>query len=103
MIPKMFRPLSFDCNYNRLNHCCTTKQIVFAILAEVTKQEEQPPSPEPEKGEDEKEKQIKVNSHYNTAQLYRQWRNSMIYSATNHWAEGCDAIWHLSDVMLILC
>ena len=42
-----------------------------------------------------------INS--NTAYLYRQWRKPVIYSATNHWAEVPDAIWHLSDIILTLC
>ena len=32
--------------------------------------------------------------------LYSRWLNSVIYSATNYWAEVQDAIWRRSDVIL---
>ena len=38
----------------------------------------------------------------NTPRLYSQWLNSVIYSATNLWAEARDAIWRRSDVILTL-
>ena len=41
--------------------------------------------------------------HYsNTLRLYSQWLNSVIYSATNYWAEEGDAIWRHSDGILTL-
>ena len=40
-----------------------------------------------------------VNVNSNTPRLYSQWLNSVIYSATNHWAEVRDAIWRRSDVI----
>ena len=39
----------------------------------------------------------------NTPRLYSQSLNSVIYSATNHWAEARDAIWHHSDIIVTLC
>ena len=38
-----------------------------------------------------------------TPRLYSQWLNSVIYSATNHWAEAHNAIWRRSDVFLTIC
>ena len=34
--------------------------------------------------------------------LNSQWLNSVIYSATNHWAEALDAIWRRSDDTLLM-
>ena len=44
-----------------------------------------------------------VMDNSNTPRLYSQWLNSMIYSATNHWAEVCYAILHPFDIILTLC
>ena len=39
----------------------------------------------------------KIIPNSNTLRLYSIWLNSVIYSATHHWAEVRDAIWHPSD------
>ena len=41
------------------------------------------------------------NVNPNTVCLYRQWRTTMFYSATNHWAEEHYTIWHRWPFLIV--